>query len=173
MARRIAKVDGEQTPADTTTPAAGDTPPPPPESPTIDPRVAELEASLAAAHESYEREIAALRAEAAAANATAAEVGAHASRLAAELAETRERFDGAWRRREEEFVSMKVIAAPEPPPAALPETAPVKGRVLVATCLIRAHTRSGEKVTIIANSPIPDDVDVNTLGAGTYAEKGA
>lgn len=44
-------------------------PTPPPEPPTVDPRVAELEASLKAAHESYERQLADLRAELSAARA--------------------------------------------------------------------------------------------------------
>ncbi len=144
--------DAPTTPASPAEGEAPASPTPAAESPTIDPRVAELEASLAAVHESYERQIEALR---------------------REIAEQRARFDSAWAAREEELASMKVIDRPAPPPAALPEAAPVKGRVLVATCLIRAHTRAGEKVTIIANHPIPDDVDVASLDAGTYAEKGA
>lgn len=146
------------------------TPAPAPESPTIDPRVTELEAQLAelnaalsAAHESYGRDLASLR----------AELDATREESDRRVAALREDFNRAWVRREEEFASMKVIARPAAPPAALPDDAPVKGRVLVATCLIRAHTRAGEKVTIPANQPIPDDVDVASLDKGTYAEKGA
>lgn len=163
MARRNAKADGEQPPADTTTPAAGPAPTPPPESPTIDPRVAELEAALAAAHESYERQIADLRA---GLDATREESDRRVDAL-------REDFNRAWARREEELAAMKVIDRPAPPPAALPEAAPVRGRVLVATFLLHAHTRAGEKVSIPANHPIPEDVDVASLDKGTYAEKGA
>lgn len=156
MARRTNAKPGDAAP-----PAGGTTPAP--ESPTIDPRVAELEAALAAAHASYEEQIVDLKLLADQARAE----------FVRQLGEQSARFDAAWRKREEEIVAMKIIAAPAPAPAALPETAPVMGRVLVATCLLHAHRRDGSKVSIPAHHPIPDDVDPSTLDAGTYAEKGA
>lgn len=75
------------------------------------------------------------------------------------LADLRAQFDRAWADRETELAKL------------LPPTAPVRGRIVVATCLLHAHTRSGEKVSIRANDPIPDTVDLATLDAGTYAEK--
>jgi hypothetical protein len=161
---------------------------PAPESTTLDPRVAELEALRA----QDAAVIAKLRADldnavsqavglAEARDAAVAErdnaVAARASadvtieRLRTERTELEQRFQSDWNRREEELkMLIKSGRLPAVSADALPQTAPVKGKILRATCRLRTHTRGGERVTIEALQPIPAEVDVSTLDAGTFEE---
>ena len=97
---------------------------------------------------------------------------ARVAELEDDLRAMRARFDASWRQREEEFAAMKILPARSPPAdGELREDAPVRGRVLVATCLLHAHTRDGEKVSIRAGEPIPASVDPATLDKGVAVEK--
>lgn len=187
MSRRTITRARPGAPADAAAPEPS-TPSPAPESPTIDPRVAELEGLRAQDAET----IANLRAQLDAAvaetlatiaardaastardNAVAARDAAFADmrRMGAERAELEQRFQRDWDRREKEVEAMLIRSGrPDAAPATLPETAPVKGKVVRATCRLRALNRAGEPVTIEPLHPIPADVDLSTLDRGTFEE---
>lgn len=182
MSRRTTTRARPGAPADAAAPEPS-TPSPAPESPTIDPRVAELEALRAQDVEV----IAKLRADldAAVAEAVAlseardaAVVERDNARATAERHETQgkelgERFQREWERREKEIEAMMIKSGRPAAAAALPEIpeiAPVKGKIVRATCRLRMLSRSGAPVTIEALQPIPADVDLAKLDAGTWEE---
>jgi hypothetical protein len=142
------------------------TPSPAPESPTIDPRVAELEGLRAQDAEL----IAKLRADLDAAVADRDNANVTIERLRAERVELEQRFQREWERREKETEAMLIRSGRPAAVAELPEIAPVKGKIVRATCRLRAHSRAGEPVTIEALQPIPADVDVAKLDKGTWEE---
>lgn len=120
------------------------------ETATVDPRVAELEQQLATANaerESLAAQVTSLRDELVAAN----------DRRIHELAEQHERFDRAWQER---------MGTPTPMPS------PVRGPVRrFAAALIRCHNTTGEKLTLSAGDPIPDEADLTGVGRDAIEER--
>lgn len=113
-------------------------PTPPPESPTVDPRVAELEAALASSHESYEQQAAELRAE--------------IRSLRGQLEAQRADFRAAWDERERRFAAELSAAHGAPRP-----------RRAVADSRLRV---GGAKLA--PGDPIPEGTDLAKLPAGTW-----
>ena len=120
------------------------------ETATVDPRVAELEQQLATANaerESLAAQVTSLRDELVAAN----------DRRIHDLAELRERFDRARQER---------MGTPTPMPS------PVRGPVRrFAAALIRCHNTTGEKLTLSAGDPIPDEADLTGVGRDAIEER--
>lgn len=151
------------------------------ESPTIDPRVAELEglraqdaATLAKLRADLDAAVSEAVGLAEARDAAVAAERDNASvtieRLRTERAELEQRFRREWDRREKEIEMLVKSGRPSGSADALPETAPVRGKIVRATCRLPAHTRDGAKVTIEALQPIPPEVDLSTLDKGTWEE---
>ena len=141
------------------------------ETATVDPRIAELEQQLATANadrESLAAQVTSLRDELAASQSTSAALEAKAESLRDELvaegdrrihdlAEQRARFDRAWQER---------MGTTTPMPS------PVRGPVRrFAASLIRCHNTTGEKLTLNAGDPIPDEADLTGVGRDAIEER--
>jgi len=143
------------------------------ETTTVDPRVAELEQQLATANaerESLAAQLATVTQERDAAHATVDTLTAQVTSLRDELvaagdrrihdlAELRERFDRAWQER---------MGTPTPTPMPSPVRGPVRR---FAAALIRCHNTTGEKLTLNAGDPIPDEADLTGVARDAIEER--
>ena len=120
------------------------------ETTTVDPRIAELEQQLVTANAERDElaaQVTSLRDELVAAG----------DRRIHDLAELRERFDRAWQER---------MGTPTPMPS------PVRGPVRrFAASLIRCHNTTGEKLTLNAGDPIPDEADLTGVSRDAIEER--
>lgn len=116
-----------------TPPASG------PDSSPEEPRLAVLERELSAAREAL-----------GAVEAKAQRLAGENRGLREELEAQTRRFDRAWAEREKSS-------------HALPETAPVKGRVLVARHTIRTTGPSGERLVLRAGDKVPEGASLDGL----------
>jgi hypothetical protein len=123
-------------------------------------RLVDAEKALTTAHESYEKQLADMRAE-----------------HDAQIVDLTARFDAAWKRREEEiaerFRVMRESAAPLViPEGTLPSTAPVRGRAQrFAAALIHCHDGAGAKLAIRAGEAIPEDADLTGVHPTAIEER--
>lgn len=127
------------------------------ETTTVDPRVAEIEQQLATV--TQERDAAHATVDTLTAQVTSLrdELVAAGDRRIHDLAELRERFDRAWQER---------MGTPTPMPS------PVRGPVRrFAASLIRCHNTTGEKLTLSAGDPIPDEADLTGVSSDAIEER--
>lgn len=150
--------------------SAGATPPAPGPDPLVEAgrRIAALEENLhdvCARHaadirraDTAERELASSWEALGAVEAKAQRLANENRALREELESQAKRFDLAWAEREKS-------------PHALPETAPVKGRVLVARHTIRTTGPSGERLKLRAGDRVPEGASLDGLPLNAFTEE--